>query len=109
MLKRSYTARALSMEAIAEKIGLSKGFSRTLLKKLTKDGYVLQFQLGGRTLYFLLTEKGVKLSKGIASVRAKNALHDAKSGFRCCYESMKRLLTQPKQAHILVFSPLSLT
>jgi transposase len=44
MLKRSYTARALSMEAIAEKIGLSKGFSRTLLKKLTKDGSFAQTQ-----------------------------------------------------------------
>ena len=59
--------KPLSKEDIANKAGLSAGFTRTLLKKLTKNGYTLEFQLGGRVLYYLLTEKGLRLSKEIVS------------------------------------------
>jgi len=57
------TDKPLSKEDIAKKASLSAGFTRTLLKRLTKNGYTMEFQLGGRVLYYLLTEKGLRLSK----------------------------------------------
>ena len=47
------------------KANLSEIYTRDILKSLIEKDYVLEFQLGGRTHYFLLTEKGLKLSKEI--------------------------------------------
>jgi DNA-binding MarR family transcriptional regulator len=59
--------KPLNRKDIADRTGLSGGYTRDVLKKLAKKGYVLEFQLGGRTLHFLLTEKGLKLSEEIIS------------------------------------------
>lgn len=59
--------KPLNRNEMAKRTGLSTGYVRDVLKRLVKKGYVLEFQLGGRTLHFLLTEKGVKLSKEITS------------------------------------------
>lgn len=57
--------KPLNRQDIAEKTGLSAGYARDILKTLVEKDYVLEFQIGGRTLYYLLTEKGLKLSKEI--------------------------------------------
>ena len=62
--------KPLSRKEIATKAGLSEVYTRDVLKKFAEKEYVLEFQLGGRTRYFLLTEKGLKLSKEMASQKA---------------------------------------
>jgi len=61
------TEKPLNRSEIAKKTGLSEAYTRDVLKRLSRKDYVLEFRLGGRTRYFLLTEKGLKLSKEIAS------------------------------------------
>lgn len=61
------TEKPLSRSEIAKSTNLSGGYTRDVLKRLVKHGYVLEFRLGGRTSYFLLTEKGLKLFKQITS------------------------------------------
>src|SRR3990170_3159753 len=53
--------KPLNKREIAKSAGLTEGYTRDILKKLIKKEYVLEFQLGGRVLYYLLTEKGLKL------------------------------------------------
>ena len=60
------TEKPLDRREIAKRTGLSEGYCRDILKKLMKKEYVLEFRIGGRTLYYLLTERGLKLSKEIA-------------------------------------------
>jgi predicted transcriptional regulator len=60
--------KPLNREEIAKKADLSEGFTRTLLKRLKKGDYALEFRLGGgKIFYYLLTEKGLKLSKEITA------------------------------------------
>lgn len=59
--------KPLNRKAIAERTGLSVGYTRDVLKTLTKKGYILEFQLTGRTRYYLLTEKGLGVSEEITS------------------------------------------
>lgn len=57
--------KPLTRKDIAERIGISSAHTRSLLKKLAKMSYVLEFHIGGRTLYYLLTEKGLELAKDV--------------------------------------------
>ncbi|MDH5266205.1 MAG: hypothetical protein OEW62_00850 [Candidatus Bathyarchaeota archaeon] len=58
--------KPLDYTAIARRTNMSQGYSRSILKSLAKKKYVLEFRIGrARTLYYLLTEKGLKLSKDI--------------------------------------------
>jgi len=58
--------KPLTREDIAKKANMSTGYSRDILKSLIKKEYVVEFRIGkARTLYFLLTEKGLELSKEI--------------------------------------------
>ncbi|MFX0198662.1 MAG: helix-turn-helix domain-containing protein [Candidatus Hodarchaeota archaeon] len=57
--------KPLSIKEIATRTNLSKIYTRGILKSLIKQEYVLEFKMGGRTLYYLLTEKGLKLSQEI--------------------------------------------
>lgn len=59
--------KPLNRKEIANKANLSEIYTRDILKTLVGKDYVLEFQLGGRTHYFLLTEKGLRLSKEIIS------------------------------------------
>ena len=60
--------KPLTREDIAKKASMSAGYIRDILKSLLKKKYVLEFRIGStRTLYYLLTEKGLKLSKKITS------------------------------------------
>jgi len=52
--------RPLSRKEIANKIGISAAHTRYLLKLLIKPEYVLEFHMGSRTMYYLLTEKGIR-------------------------------------------------
>lgn len=57
--------KPLNRKEVAKKSALSEAYTRDILKSLGKKKYILEFKLGGRTSYFLLTEKGLKLSKEI--------------------------------------------
>lgn len=59
--------KPLNREDIAKKAGLSKGHTIHVLKDFEAEDFVVEFQLGGRTRYYLLTEKGLKLAKEITS------------------------------------------
>ena len=58
--------KPLSKVDIANKANMSLGYTRDILKPLVKKKYVLEFRIGrARILYYLLTEKGLKLSEKI--------------------------------------------
>ena len=60
----SEAEKPLSKTEISKRASLSQAYVRHILKTLLKKGYVLEFRIGrGRTLYYLLTEKGVELSE----------------------------------------------
>ena len=60
--------KPLAKADIAKKTNISEGYTRDILKTLIKKKYVLEFRIGrARTLYYLLTEKGLRLSKKITS------------------------------------------
>lgn len=63
----SQAEKPLNRKEIAERTGLSTGYARDILKRLVKEDCVLEFQIGGRTLYYLLTERGLEVSKEITS------------------------------------------
>ena len=62
--------KPLNRKEIATRTKLSAIYTRDILKSLIKQEYVLEFQMGGRTLYYLLTEKGLKLSQEIVTQKS---------------------------------------
>ena len=59
--------KPLSRRDIAQKIKLTRGYTRNVLKRLIKKGLVMEFRMGGRTLYYLLTEKGFNFYRKLKS------------------------------------------
>jgi len=55
--------RPLNRGDIAKNSKLTKGYARDVLKRLIEKGLVMEFRMGGRTLYYLLTEKGFNFYK----------------------------------------------
>jgi len=52
------TDRPLNRHEIAKKVKMSPGYTRDILKHLLNKKLVVEFQMGGRVNYYLLTEKG---------------------------------------------------
>jgi len=61
------TEKPLNRKDIAKRTGLSTAYARSILKKLVKEEYVLEVSFGSRVLYYLLTQKGLKLSEDITN------------------------------------------
>jgi predicted transcriptional regulator len=59
--------KPLNRREIAKSAGMTEGYTRDILKRLIKKGYAIEFRLGGRALYYLLTEKGLKLAKEVTT------------------------------------------
>jgi len=57
------TDKPLDRRDIANKTQMTSGYTRDILKKLMKQELVLEFRMGGRILYYLLTEKGFSFYK----------------------------------------------
>ena len=55
--------RPLNRDNIAKKAKLTSGYTRSVLKRLIKKGLVMEFRMGGRILYYLLTESGFNFYK----------------------------------------------
>ena len=59
----SVADRPLDRDDVAKKAKLTKGYTRSVLKRLIKKDLVMEFRMGGRLLYYLLTEKGFDFYK----------------------------------------------
>ena len=60
------TDKPLTRWDVAKQVKMTTGYTAALLKRLVKEGFVLEFDMKGSNFkYYLLTEKGYNLIKTV--------------------------------------------